>query len=213
MLSDLRSHAVRDALAGFGAGLDAVRAEYRAGPLARRTSSSPRSRSTAASSPTTKRAATARRAPTQRRDGERVLEDLRSLCRAAQTYADQHRRPPPRCTGFLEHAAGLHAEEIRPGEDRRITVSTIHRAKGTEARLVAAARLRGAAAALLARAAEPPTPRTSTRNGGCSTSPPPAPRTSSCSPAATSAADAPPAAPRASSPRPALDISPAALAA
>ena len=69
----------------------------------------------------------------QRRDAERVLEDLRSLCRAAQSYDDQH---PDRATltGFLEMAAGLHAQEVKPGqEDRRITVSTVHRAKGTEA--------------------------------------------------------------------------------
>jgi len=40
-------------------------------------------------------------------------------------------------TGFLEQAAGLHPHELTPGEpDRRITVSTIHRAKGTEAQLV-----------------------------------------------------------------------------
>jgi DNA helicase-2/ATP-dependent DNA helicase PcrA len=32
--------------------------------------------------------------------------------------------------------AGLHAQKLGPGEDRRITVSTIHRAKGTETRLV-----------------------------------------------------------------------------
>ena len=72
----------------------------------------------------------------QRRDAERVLEDLRSLCRAAQSYDERH---PDRATltGFLEMAAGLHAQELKPGqEDRRITVSTVHRAKGTEAALV-----------------------------------------------------------------------------
>jgi DNA helicase-2/ATP-dependent DNA helicase PcrA len=73
--------------------------------------------------------------PDERRDGERVLEDLRSLCRAAQAFADQIGTGAS-VTGFLEHAAGLHAEEIRPGEDHRITISTIHRAKGTEASLV-----------------------------------------------------------------------------
>jgi DNA helicase II / ATP-dependent DNA helicase PcrA len=73
--------------------------------------------------------------PEQRRDAERVLEDLRSLCRAAQTYAD--RTPDGTLTGFLEQAVGLHAHTIAPGEpDRRITVSTIHRAKGTEASVV-----------------------------------------------------------------------------
>jgi DNA helicase-2/ATP-dependent DNA helicase PcrA len=72
----------------------------------------------------------------QRRDAERVLEDLRSLCRAAQGY-DEHHPDRAALTGFLEMAAGLHAQEVKPGqEDRRITVSTVHRAKGTEAALV-----------------------------------------------------------------------------
>ena len=69
-----------------------------------------------------------------RSDAERVLEDLRSLCRAAQAYEEQHEHAT--LSGFLEHAAGLHAQELGPREDRRITVSTIHRAKGTEAQLV-----------------------------------------------------------------------------
>jgi DNA helicase-2/ATP-dependent DNA helicase PcrA len=30
----------------------------------------------------------------RRADAERVLEDLRSLCRAAQSYAEQHEEPP-----------------------------------------------------------------------------------------------------------------------
>ena len=73
--------------------------------------------------------------PGQRRDAERVLEDLRSLCRAAQAY--EQRDPSPTLSGFLEHARGLHARELSAGEqDRRITLSTIHRAKGTEATLV-----------------------------------------------------------------------------
>jgi len=74
--------------------------------------------------------------PDERQDAERVLEDLRSLCRAAQAYAEQHLTDAT-LSGFLEQAAGLHAHEIAAGEpDRRITVSTIHRSKGTEARLV-----------------------------------------------------------------------------
>ena len=65
-----------------------------------------------------------------------MLEDLRSLCRAAQAHEEQH-GDDATLTGFLEQAAGLHAHEIAPGEpDRRITVSTIHRSKGTEAQLV-----------------------------------------------------------------------------
>jgi ATP-dependent DNA helicase UvrD/PcrA len=70
-----------------------------------------------------------------RRDAERVLEDLRSLCRAAQVFEQEH-GPGASLRDFLEHAAGLHAQELGAGEDRRVTVSTIHRAKGTEAELV-----------------------------------------------------------------------------
>jgi DNA helicase II / ATP-dependent DNA helicase PcrA len=70
----------------------------------------------------------------QRRDAEHVLEDLRSLCRAVQAY--EEREDSPTLTGFLEHARGLHARELTPGQDQRITISTIHRAKGTEARVV-----------------------------------------------------------------------------
>jgi DNA helicase II / ATP-dependent DNA helicase PcrA len=73
--------------------------------------------------------------PDRRRDAERVLEDLRSLCRAAQAY-DEHDQDAT-LTGFLEQAAGLHSQEVDAANDRRITVSTIHRAKGTEAQAVA----------------------------------------------------------------------------
>ena len=72
----------------------------------------------------------------ERRDADRVLEDLRSLCRAAQAF-EHHHPEQATLTAFLEHAAGLHAHELGAGEeDRRLTVSTIHRAKGTEAALV-----------------------------------------------------------------------------
>jgi DNA helicase II / ATP-dependent DNA helicase PcrA len=71
----------------------------------------------------------------RRRDAERVLEDLRSLCRAAQAH-DEH-GDDPTVTGFLEHAAGLHSQELDAASDRRITVSTIHRSKGVEAQAVA----------------------------------------------------------------------------
>ena len=72
--------------------------------------------------------------PERRSDAERVLEDLRSLCRAAQSFEGHHDHPT--LTGLLDHAAGLHAQEVDAATDRRITVSTIHRAKGTEAQLV-----------------------------------------------------------------------------
>jgi DNA helicase-2/ATP-dependent DNA helicase PcrA len=70
----------------------------------------------------------------RRADAERVLEDLRSLCRAAQAYEEQHE--DAMLTGFLDHAAGLHAQEVDAATDHRITVSTIHRAKGAEAQLL-----------------------------------------------------------------------------
>jgi DNA helicase-2/ATP-dependent DNA helicase PcrA len=72
--------------------------------------------------------------PEARRDAERVLEDLRSLCRAAATY-EQQAVGDATLTGFLEQACGLDGEELG-GPDQRITISTIHRAKGSEARLV-----------------------------------------------------------------------------
>jgi DNA helicase-2/ATP-dependent DNA helicase PcrA len=64
-----------------------------------------------------------------------VLEDLRSLCRAAQAFEEHEDRPT--LGGFLDQAAGLHAQEIGASTDRRITVSTIHRSKGAEAQAVA----------------------------------------------------------------------------
>jgi DNA helicase-2/ATP-dependent DNA helicase PcrA len=134
-IESIRPPAVRDRLTRFGEGLNRVRRELRDGRSIghvvvaavmldgglvahhqQRRDSSPK--------------------PDEREDAERVLEDLRSLCRAAQAYAEQE---PDDATlaGFLEQAAGLHAHEIAAGEpDRRITVSTVHRSKGTEAQLV-----------------------------------------------------------------------------
>ena len=134
-IESIRPPRVRDHLRRFGDGLDVARRELRAGRSIghvvvaavmldgglvqhhqQRRDSSPK--------------------PDERQDAERVLEDLRSLCRAAQAYEEQH-ADDATLTGFLEQVAGLHAHEIAPGEpDRRITVSTIHRAKGTEAQLV-----------------------------------------------------------------------------
>ena len=134
-IDSLRPPAVRDRLRRFGEGLDRVRRELRDrrsighvvlaavmldGGLVRHHQ---HRRDTSVN-------------PDERQDAERVLEDLRSLCRAAQAYAEQHLTDAT-LSGFLEQAAGLHAHEIAAGEpDRRITVSTIHRSKGTEARLV-----------------------------------------------------------------------------
>jgi DNA helicase-2/ATP-dependent DNA helicase PcrA len=135
LIDSIRTGAIRDGLRRFGEGLECARRELSDGRSLghvvvvammldgglvqhhqKRRDNSPK--------------------PDERQDAERVLEDLRSLCRAAQAYAEQQGESAT-LTGFLEQAAGLHAHEIAAGEpDRRITISTIHRAKGTEARLV-----------------------------------------------------------------------------
>jgi len=64
-----------------------------------------------------------------------VLEDLRSLLRHIQSYEQQETGAT--LPGFLEIVAGLGLQQIEPGQrDRRVTISSIHRAKGGEARLV-----------------------------------------------------------------------------
>ena len=65
-----------------------------------------------------------------RRDAERVLEDLRSLCRAVQAY--EERNDSPTLGGFLEHARGLHARELSPA--RRTGGSRSRQSIGPRAR-------------------------------------------------------------------------------
>jgi DNA helicase-2/ATP-dependent DNA helicase PcrA len=129
----IRAHSARVRLSEFGAALEHVRSELAAG----------RSIGHVAIATVTLPGGLVRHYqhqrdhtpdPDRRRDAERVLEDLRSLCRAAQAH-DEHDEHAT-LTGFLEHAAGLHAQELDAASDRRITVSTIHRAKGTEAQAV-----------------------------------------------------------------------------
>jgi DNA helicase-2/ATP-dependent DNA helicase PcrA len=63
------------------------------------------------------------------------LEDLRSLCRAAQTY--QHERGAgATLAGFLEQTRVSDIASLTVDEDRRLTIATIHSAKGTEAHAV-----------------------------------------------------------------------------
>jgi DNA helicase-2/ATP-dependent DNA helicase PcrA len=69
-----------------------------------------------------------------RHDADRVLEDLRSVCRAASVYQEQQGALAS-LLGFLEQAVGLHSQELSR-QDPVVTVSTIHRAKGTQASLV-----------------------------------------------------------------------------
>jgi DNA helicase-2/ATP-dependent DNA helicase PcrA len=134
-LEAVRRHSTRDRLSAFGTAMERVRGDFRAGRSVGHVVVSTvmiEGGLVADHQHRRDHASTA----SQRRDAERVLEDLRSLCRAAQNYDSQH-PDHATLTGFLEMAAGLHAQEVKPGqEDRRITVSTVHRAKGTEAALV-----------------------------------------------------------------------------
>ncbi len=132
-LQAVRTHQAREGLVQFGTGLRHVREQLQAG----------RSLGYTAIAAITLPGGLVRYyeherdhapSPERRRDAERVLEDLRSLCRAARAYEHQHEHAT--LTGFLEHAAGLHAHQLDASTDRRMTVSTIHRAKGSEAQLV-----------------------------------------------------------------------------
>ena len=68
-------------------------------------------------------------------DCARVKEDLRSLCRAAHTYDHKH-GDGGSLVGFLEETRVEPSGVLTSEEDTRLTISTIHGAKGTEAQEV-----------------------------------------------------------------------------
>ena len=68
-------------------------------------------------------------------DCARVKEDLRSLCRAAHSYEQRHGTQAS-LVGFLEQTRVEPADALTAERDTRLTISTIHGAKGTEARFV-----------------------------------------------------------------------------
>jgi DNA helicase II / ATP-dependent DNA helicase PcrA len=70
-----------------------------------------------------------------REDAGRVIEDLRSLIRAARGYEESTAEPRASLAGFLD---GLDpdTQEIGAAEDDRVTLATVHTAKGTEAQTV-----------------------------------------------------------------------------
>lgn len=68
-------------------------------------------------------------------DCARVKEDLRSLCRAAHSYEARH-GDDASLTGFLEETRVEPANALSAEADTRLTISSIHGAKGTEARVV-----------------------------------------------------------------------------
>ena len=126
--------AARTALAQFGAQLEAVRGEYlRTGQVAKAVIAT----LTIAGGPvdcydellqSTDDTAIAA-------DCARVKEDLRSLCRAAHSYEQRH-APQASLVGFLEQTRVEPADALTAERDTRLTISTIHGAKGTEARFV-----------------------------------------------------------------------------
>jgi DNA helicase-2/ATP-dependent DNA helicase PcrA len=68
-----------------------------------------------------------------REDANRVLEDLRSLIRSANRYDEAAADEEPTIVGFLDTLGVEDTEEIDAEHDDRVTLSTIHSAKGTEA--------------------------------------------------------------------------------
>jgi DNA helicase-2/ATP-dependent DNA helicase PcrA len=70
----------------------------------------------------------------ERRDAERIIEELRSVCRSASAY-DAENPSLGSLLGFIEQAVGLHSAEVT-SKDELVTVATIHKAKGGEALLV-----------------------------------------------------------------------------
>lgn len=67
------------------------------------------------------------------RDVQRTLDDLRSVVGAVSAYEKQE--SDATLAGFLEQTATLNAAEP-DGTDRRVTLSSVHRSKGTEAAVV-----------------------------------------------------------------------------
>ena len=68
-------------------------------------------------------------------DCARVKEDLRSLCRAAHSYQARH-GDEASLVGFLERTRVEPADALTAEQDTRLTISTVHAAKGTEANVV-----------------------------------------------------------------------------
>jgi ATP-dependent DNA helicase UvrD/PcrA len=69
----------------------------------------------------------------EREAAERVLEDLRSLLRAIGGFEREAEDPTPAC--FVAEAAGLDQAEVDAGDEPSIMLSTVHMAKGLEAKV------------------------------------------------------------------------------
>lgn len=71
-----------------------------------------------------------------RQDANRVLEDLRSLSRSAARYEDTALDEEPSIIGFLDSLGLEDSQELTADHDDRVTLVTIHSAKGCEAATV-----------------------------------------------------------------------------
>lgn len=70
-----------------------------------------------------------------REDANRVLEDLRSLTRAAERYEESAGELQATLVGFLD-SLDTEGHEVDAAHDDRVTLATVHSAKGTEAEIV-----------------------------------------------------------------------------
>ena len=89
-LAQIRSHEARERLERFGPELQRVRSEFRAGRSLGHVVVATLTIDGGLVRHHQERRDQRSAKPDERRDAERVLEDLRSLCRAAQAYEDQH---------------------------------------------------------------------------------------------------------------------------
>jgi DNA helicase II / ATP-dependent DNA helicase PcrA len=72
---------------------------------------------------------------TVREDANRILEDLRSLTRACRTYEESTQETPPTLAGFVD-SLDTSGPEVDAEQDDRVTLATVHTAKGSEAESV-----------------------------------------------------------------------------
>ena len=133
-LAQIRSHAARERLARFGAELERVRSELRAGRSLGHVVVATLMLDGGLVAPLPAAPRPLRRSPTSAATPNACSRTC-ARCAAPPRPTRTSTATTASLTGFLEHAAGLHAAgaRARSSEDRRITVSTIHRAKGTEA--------------------------------------------------------------------------------
>jgi DNA helicase-2/ATP-dependent DNA helicase PcrA len=133
----LRRHTAREALQRFADAMLRVRFDFEAGVTTLAQAVQAALMIPDGLVPFFKNEAVSAPSAAKREDAQRVLEDLRSLCRAAGSYAEQAGASAT-IAGFVESTALLDATELEDGEDRRLTLCTGHRSKGLGSRMVVA---------------------------------------------------------------------------